>query len=49
MMYNAIGTREHVKVVGTETFGGMRVDILEYQELRGMNDTNMAQNLWQYI
>lgn len=46
MNYNAIGTRENIKVVGTESYGGMRVDILQYEQLLGMNDTTMAQNLW---
>ena len=46
MQYNAIGTRENIKVIGSETYGGMRVDVLQYEELRGMNDTNMAKDLW---
>lgn len=46
MQYNAVGTRENIKVIGSETNGGMRVDVLQYEELRGMNDTTMAKDLW---
>ena len=46
MQYNAIGTRKNIRVIGSETFGGMKVDILQYDELRGMNNTSMAQKLW---
>ena len=46
MQYNAVGTRENIKVIGSESFGGMRVDVLQYEELRGMNDTTMAKDLW---
>lgn len=46
MQYNAVGTRENVKVIGSESFGGMRVDVLQYEQLKGMNDITMAQNLW---
>lgn len=46
MEYNAIGTRENVKVIASDTFGGMTVEVLQYEELRGMNDIGMAQSLW---
>ena len=46
MQYNAIGTRKNIRIIGSETFGGMKVDILQYDELRGMNNTSMAQKLW---
>lgn len=46
MNYNAVGTRENIKVISSDTHKGMRVDILQYEELRGMNDTSMAQDLW---
>lgn len=46
MEYNAIGGRENVKVINSETFNGMRVDVLEYQQLLGMNDILMAENLY---
>lgn len=46
MNYNAVGTRENIKVISSDTHKGMRVDTLQYEELRGMNDTSMAQDLW---
>jgi len=35
MNYNAIGTRENIKVIDTSENKGMKVDILEYQKLLG--------------
>ena len=46
MEYNAIGTRENVKVISSDTFGGMKVEILQYEDLRGIMNSGMAQSLW---
>lgn len=46
MQYNAVGTRENVKVIGSEQNGGMRVDILQYEQLKGLNDIGMAKDIW---
>ena len=35
MNYNAVGTRENVKIIDTSTNKNMKVEILEYQKLLG--------------
>ena len=44
--YNAIGTRENIKVINSDSYGGVRIEILEYQKFLGMSDFKMAQSLY---
>jgi len=46
MKYDAIGTRENIKVVDTSKSLGMQVDILEYQKLLGGKNPYSAQMMY---
>lgn len=46
MNYNAIGSRENIKVIDSASYGGLRIDILEYQNLLGSTNTRTAQDLY---
>ncbi len=46
MKYDAIGTRENIKVIDSSTRGGMQVDILEYQKLMGGKNPYNAQMMY---
>lgn len=45
-MKNAVGTREHVKIIESYESGGLRVEILEYEKLLGLTDARMAQTVY---
>lgn len=45
-MLSAVGTRENVKIVQSFESGGLKVEILEYQKLLGINDMSMAQRVF---
>lgn len=44
--YNAIGTRSNVKVIDSSENKSCHIDILEYQNLNGLTNSSMAQNLF---
>lgn len=46
MRYNAVGTRENIKVIDTIENGGIKVEVLEYQSLKGSTNTYGAQSLY---
>ncbi len=46
MKYNAIGTRENIKVIDSSEAPGCRVDILEYQKLLGGKNQYQAQTMY---
>lgn len=43
---DAKGTRENIRIIDTLEHGGLKVEVLEYQTLNGMKDTNMASELY---
>ncbi len=45
-MKNAIGTRENIQVIEDYTSGGLRVEILQYDKLLGLNRPSMAQMVY---
>lgn len=45
-MLSAIGSREHIKVVDQASFGGMRIEVMEYQKLLGSTNTSAASDLY---
>lgn len=47
MVYNdPIGTRQNIKIIDTISFGGVTVEVMEYQKFLGMSDIRMAQSLF---
>lgn len=44
--YNAIGTRSNVKVIDSSENKSCHIDVLEYQNLNGLTNSNMAKNLY---
>lgn len=42
----AKGTRKNINIVNTLESSGLKVEVLEYQTLKGMKDTNMASKLY---
>ena len=46
MNYNAIGTRENIRIMDTSENKGMKVDILEYQKLLGGKSPHNAQMMY---
>lgn len=46
MEYNAIGTRENVKIIDSSENAAMKVDILEYQRLMGGKNIYSAQRMY---
>ncbi len=46
MNYNAVGTRENIKIIDTSSNKNMKVDILEYQKLMGGTDTSSAERMY---
>lgn len=46
MNYNAIGTRENIKIIDSSQNKNMKIDILEYQKLLGGHNTGMAQTMY---
>lgn len=46
MTYDAIGTRENVKIIDSSENKGMKVDILEYQKLLGGKNPANAQTMY---
>ncbi len=46
MNYNAVGTRENVKIIDTSTNKNMKVEILEYQKLLGGKNPYNAQMMY---
>lgn len=45
-MKSAIGTRENIQVTEQYEKGGLRVEVLEYQQLLGLSNTSMAQTMF---
>lgn len=45
-MVNAIGTRENIKVLEEFKSGGLKVEVLEYEKLLGLDNVNMAQTVY---
>lgn len=45
-MKTATGTRENIKVIEEYTYGGLKIEILEYQKLLGLSNTRMAQAVY---
>lgn len=45
-MKGAKGTRQNIEIINEINSPGMRVEVLEYQNLQGMPDTRMAQTLY---
>lgn len=43
---DAKGTRENIKIIDTLEYGGLKVEVLEYQALKGIKDTDMASKLY---
>lgn len=46
MEYNAIGTRENVKIIDSSENKNMKIDILEYQRLMGSKNAYAAQRMY---
>jgi len=46
MTYNAVGTRENVKIIDQSVNKNMKVDILEYQKLLGSTDIYAAERMY---
>ena len=46
MKYNAIGTRENIKVIDTSKNGSCQIDILEYQRLMGCRNQYQAPSMY---
>lgn len=42
----AIGTRENIRVLSRIEDGGLCVDILQYEEMHGIRNLQMANNMW---
>lgn len=45
-MRSAIGTRENLKVIDSAEYGGLKIDIMEYQKLMGSTNTSAAVDLY---
>lgn len=43
---NVIGTREHIEVIESEEYGGLQIEVLEYQKLMGARSPAGAKNLY---
>lgn len=46
MITSAIGTRENMRVIDSAEYGGIKIEIMEYQKLMGSTDTNSAVDLY---
>ena len=46
MRANAVGTRENIIVIDKAEFGGMTVEVLEYQKLLGTTNINSAVDMY---
>lgn len=46
MVYNAIGTRENIKIIDSASYGGIKIDVMEYQKLLGSTNTRAAMDLY---
>lgn len=46
MNYNAVGTRENIKIIDTSSNKNMKIDILEYQKLLGGTDPHSAERMY---
>lgn len=46
MVYNAIGTRENIKIIDSANFGGVKIEVMEYQKLMGSTDSKAAMDLY---
>ena len=45
-MYSAIGTRENIKIIDSAEYGGVKIDVMEYQHLLGSTNTSAAMDLY---
>ena len=46
MIYNAIGTRENIKIIDSAASGGTKIEVMEYQKLMGSTNTRAAMDLY---
>lgn len=46
MKYNAIGTRENIKVIDSSEAPGIKIDVMEYQRLMGTRSMYSAQTMY---
>ncbi|WP_161846269.1 AIM24 family protein [Pseudoflavonifractor sp. 524-17] len=46
MVYNAIGTRENIKIIDSAQYGGVKIDVMEYQRLLGSTNPFSASDLY---
>ena len=46
MKYNAIGTRENIKIIDQAENKGMKVEVLEYQKLMGGKKNYSAERMF---
>jgi uncharacterized protein (AIM24 family) len=45
-MSKAIGTRSNIEVIQSVSYNGVKVDVLEYQKLLGVQNLNMVSKMW---
>lgn len=45
-MKNAIGTRENIRIIENYQFGGLKIEVLEYEHLLGLTNIPMAQSVY---
>ena len=45
-MSKAIGTRSNIEVIQSVSYNGIKVDVLEYQKLLGVQNLNMVSKMW---
>lgn len=45
-MYSAIGTRENIKIIDSAEYGGVKIEVMEYQRLLGSTSTSAAMDLY---
>lgn len=45
-MYSAIGSRENIKIIDSAEMGGVKVEVMEYQQLLGSTNTSAAMDLF---
>ena len=45
-MYSAVGTRENIKIIDSAEYGGVKIEVMEYQHLFGSTGTSAAMDLY---
>ena len=46
MQYNAVGTRENIKIIDSAQCGGVKIEVMEYERLLGSTNTSAAIDLY---